>query len=493
MAAEATFRQVKESLFWRISILFFMILMLFGISYIMITISMAKRYSDETTQRLNASVAANMLLEVNPFVNGEVNEDALGKIMHSMMAVNPSLEVYLLDPQGKILSFVVLDKKVKLQYVSIDPIRQFLEDNGKSLIYGDDPRNPGNTKIFSATAVYEGSQLQGYVYMVLASEESENIATALQDSYLLKIGTQFFVLTLAAAFIIGLLVLWLLMKSLREIIVTVKKFSEGDLTARIPIRAKGELAELSITINKMAETIIRNMEDLKQVDNLRRDLIANISHDIRTPIAIIHGYVETLIMKHGTLDGQKQMEYLQTIIKSTERLKRLMSDLFELSKLESRQIKPKMEPFFMFDLLQDISRKYALLAQEKEIALETDLAPNMPVVRGDIALIERVLQNLMDNALNYTPKNGKVQIRMEEYNKHVNVSVINTGDGIPSEELPKVFDRYYKIENNNPSRGTGLGLAIVKNILQIHKTDILVRSESQGHTIFSFNLPTVTS
>jgi signal transduction histidine kinase len=329
--------------------------------------------------------------------------------------------------------------------------------------------------------------------MVLASEESENIATALQDSYLLKIGTQFFVLTLAAAFIIGLLVLWLLMKSLREIIVTVKKFSEGDLTARIPIRAKGELAELSITINKMAETIIRNMEDLKQVDNLRRDLIANISHDIRTPIAIIHGYVETLIMKHGTLDDQKQMEYLQTIIKSTERLKRLMSDLFELSKLESRQIKPKMEPFFMFDLLQDISRKYALLAQEKEIALETDLAPNMPVVRGDIALIERVLQNLMDNALNYTPKNGKVQIRMEEYNKHVNVSVINTGDGIPSEELPKVFDRYYKIENNNPSRGTGLGLAIVKNILQIHNTDILVRSEIQGHTIFSFNLPTVTS
>jgi signal transduction histidine kinase len=94
----------------------------------------------------------------------------------------------------------------------------------------------------------------------------------------------------------------------------------------------------------MADTILRNMEELKQVDNLRRDLIANISHDIRTPIAIIHGYVETLIMKHDTLDGQKQSEYLQTIIKSTERLKRLMSDLFELSKLESPQIKPRMEP-----------------------------------------------------------------------------------------------------------------------------------------------------
>lgn len=451
---------------------------------------MAKRYSDETTQRLNAHVASHMLLEVNPFVDGKVNEEALGKIMHSMMAVNPTLEVYLLDPQGKILSFVVLDKKVKLQYVAIEPIQKFLEEKGRSLIYGDDPRNPGKLKIFSATAVHEknGKHL-GYIYLILASEESENIATALQESYLLKIGVQSFILTLVAAFIISMLVLWLLMKSLRDIIQTVRKFSAGDLTSRIPIRSTGELAELSVTINKMADTILRNMEELKEVDKLRRDLIANISHDIRTPISIIHGYIETLMMKHASLDAQKQQEYLQTIIKSTERLKRLMGDLFELSKLESRQIKPKMEPFFMFDLLQDLGRKYKLLAQERNIELETELPAKASVVCADIALIERVLQNLIDNALNYTPENGRVKIKMEEQNSQVNVSVINTGPGIASTELPKIFDRYYKVENSRSSRGTGLGLAIVKNILEIHQTDITVQSEQRGDTIFSFNLP----
>ncbi len=493
MATKLFFTRIKESLFWKISILFFLILVLLGVSYTMITISTAKRYSDETTQKLNANVASHMLLEVNPFVNGKVNDEALGKIMHSMMAVNPSLEVYLLDPQGKILSFVVLDKKVKLQYVSIEPITSFLKDSGKTLVYGDDPRNPGKSTIFSATAVYEKGVQLGYVYMILASEESENIATALQESYLLKIGTQSFILTLVAAFVIGLLVLWLLMKSLRDIIQTVRKFSEGDLSSRIPIRSKGELAELSVTVNIMADTILRNMEELKEVDKLRRDLIANISHDIRTPISIIHGYIETLIMKHDTLDAQKQQEYLQTIIKSTERLKRLMNDLFELSKLESRQIKPKMESFFMFDLLQDLSRKYKLLAQEKNIELETELPSKMPVVCADIALIERALQNLIDNAMNYTPENGKVRIRMEEGDRHVNVSVMNTGPGIASEELPRIFDRYYKVGSNKSNRGTGLGLAIVKNILEIHQSDIHVQSEAKGQTIFSFNLPLVTT
>jgi signal transduction histidine kinase len=485
--------RLKHSLFWRITLLFFLILVLLGITYTIITISTAKRYSDETTQKLNANVAAHMLLEVTPFVNGKVNEDAIGRIMHSMMAVNPSLEVYLLDPQGKILSFVVLDKKVKLQYVSIEPINSFLADNGRSLVYGDDPRHPGKSTIFSATSVYEDGEHLGYVYMVLASEESENIASALRESYLLKIGVQSFILTLAAAFIIGMLVLWLLMKSLRNIINTVKKFSEGDLTPRIPIHSKGELAQLSMTINTMADTILRNMEELKEVNNLRRDLIANISHDIRTPISIIHCYIETLIMKHDSLDPQKRQEYMQTIIRSTERLKRLMADLFELSKLESRQIKPKMEPFFMFDLLQDLSSKYKLLAQEKNVDLETELPTKMPVVCADIALIERVLQNLIDNALNYTPKNGKVKIKMEEVSKQVYVSVMNTGPGIASEDLPRIFDRYYKVETAKSNRGTGLGLAIVKNILEIHQTDIHVESEPRGHTTFSFNLPLVTT
>jgi signal transduction histidine kinase len=271
----------------------------------------------------------------------------------------------------------------------------------------------------------------------------------------------------------------------------VKKFGDGDLMARVPVTTHGELAVVSSSINTMADTIVQNIEELKEVDKLRRDLIANISHDIRTPISIIHGYIETLIMKQDTLDIQKRQEYMQTIIKSTERLKRLMTDLFELSKLESRQIKPKLESFFISDLLQDLTHKYGLRAQERKIELEADLQSRMPVVHADIAMIERVMQNLIDNAMNYTPENGKVKIKMDETDRFVNISVINSGEGIPPEEIPKIFDRYYKVENNVSGRGTGLGLAIVKNILEIHQSDISVTSEVKGDTSFTFNLPIV--
>jgi hypothetical protein len=117
--------------------------LILGLAYILITAVAADRYFKETTQRLNSGVARSMLDEVTPFVNGEVNEEALGKIMHSMMAVNPSLEVYLVDPEGKILSFVVLYKKVKLNSISLDPVLEFLDNDGEGYILGDDPRNPG--------------------------------------------------------------------------------------------------------------------------------------------------------------------------------------------------------------------------------------------------------------------------------------------------------------------------------------------------------------
>jgi signal transduction histidine kinase len=486
-----TIKKIKESFFWRISLVLLAIFVLIGVISLYMLVPIAKRYSDETTQKLNANVATHMLNHVKPFVDGKVDEGSLRTIMESMMAVNPGLEVYLLDPQGKVLSSVVLHQKIAPTKISVEPIQSFITDQKhNSVIYGDDPRNPGRRKVFSAAPIISDGVVQGYVYMILASREYDNITEALKESYLLNLAADWFFITLAAAFTISLVVLWLLMRSLRAIIHTVEKFSVGDFRPRIPIRCSGELTDLSMTINKMAETIVDNMEELREIDILRRDLIANISHDIRTPISIIHGYVETIIMKNKTLEPAKQAEYLHTIIKSTERLKRLVDDLFELSKLQSKQIKPKMETFVLSELVAELLGKYSLIAQQKNISLEADFPPERELVFADPAMVERVLQNLIDNAIRYSPENGKVLVTITHRESKISVSVSNTGSEIPSEQLTKIFDRYYKIENSKAGQGTGLGLAIVKNILEVLGSNISVQSENFW-TTFSFNLPAV--
>lgn len=483
---------LRHSLYWRIAAIFLLALSLLALAHIAITVSVSKRYFDETTQRLHANVAAHMLIEVSPFEGDSVNKEALGKIMHSMMAVNPSLEVYLLDEQGKILSYVVLEKEVKLNYVSIEPVLQFIREKGASLVYGDDPCNPLEKKIFSATAVMDSAgNLQGYVYMVLASKKYATASEALKGTYLMQMGLQSIVLTLLGAFTISLLILWLLMRNLNSIIRVAKQLEDGDLSARVPVYSRNELGRLATTINGMSETILRNLEEIKEVDKLRRELIANLSHDIRTPISIIHGYIETLIIKEGSLEAHKRKEYLQVILKSSERLRKLMDDLFELSKLEAGQIIPHKETFLMSDLLQDVMMKYKLPAQERNIHMETDIVSGAPKVCADVALIERVLQNLIDNALKFTPEHGKVRVSLRKENASVEVSIANTGEGIAGEEIPHIFNRYYKVEKSDHEKnnGSGLGLAIVKNILQIHETDIHVASERFGLTTFKFALP----
>ncbi len=483
--------KLRNSLLWRLSAAFLFLLLFLGLAYIIITTIAANRYFQETTQKLNAHVASEMLLEVQPFVNGEVNKEALDKLMHSMMAVNPTLEVYLLSPDGEILSYVVFKKKVKLNRVSVDPIRDFLATGGQQYVLGDDPRSPGQKTIFSATEVRENEVLQGYVYMVLASEEFENVASTLLGSYWLRVSSRAFILTLIAAFVIGLGLIALLTRNLRVIIQSVQRFEKGDLQARIPEKnTRGEMALLSRTFNQMADTILQNIDDLKKVDHLRRELIANVSHDLRNPLAVMHGYIETLLIKDEDIAPEERKKYYKIILESSEKLKRQVSDLFELSKLETGQMQLHKEPFPINELMQDASAKYKILADKKHVVLETNIDRTLPLVYADISLIDRVIQNLVDNAIKFTPEKGWVRLDVKKENGSVQIDVENSGAGISEKDINSIFDRYYKVNKDKSGmEGTGLGLAIVKKILDLHQATINVQSVPNQYTRFVFNLP----
>ena len=177
------------SLFWKLSATFLVLLVLVGIMHIVLSISASEKYYQERNQRLNANIAESIIKEVKPtFIDGQVQEEAMDDIMHHMMAVNPSIEVYLLDTEGKILNHVAPYKKVKLTQVSLDPVYEFLDTQGQECVLGDDPRKPGEEQIFSAAPIMDGEELQGYVYVVLAGEEYFSVASNLWSDYITTLG-----------------------------------------------------------------------------------------------------------------------------------------------------------------------------------------------------------------------------------------------------------------------------------------------------------------
>ena len=270
-----------------------------------------------------------------------------------------------------------------------------------------------------------------------------------------------------------------------------QKFKEGDLTARIRGQSTGDEKKLAEMFNEMADILTGNIDKLKEVENLRRELIANVSHDLRTPIAIIRGYVETLQMKEETITPAERKKYIDTVRESAEKLEKLVNELFELSKLEANQVKAKKEPFVISELVSDISNKYQLMAKTKNITISTKLSKELPAVFADISLIERVMQNLIDNAMKFTPDGGEIIITtIKRNNSDVEVTVSDNGIGIPENEREQIFARYYKANNfANLQSNTGLGLAIAKKILDLHQSTLDLVSKENSGSSFIFRLP----
>lgn len=485
------FKNTPFGFFWKISLTMLVLLVVVGFSYVFISANLAEKFVQERSQRLNASIAAHVISEVKPFINGELSKNATDDIMHHMMAINPSIEVYLLNPGGKILTYVAPYKKVKMDSVNLAPVQKFIATEGQQYIVGDDPRNPGVEKVFSAAPILENNTVVGYVYVVLASEEFDSVSAYMWNSYVLRLGGRSFLIALIAGLIIGLLVIWVITKNLNRIIAKVQRFRDGDMSARIEVKENGGVNDLAIAFNEMADTIVGNIENLKSMENLRRELVGNVSHDLRTPLAVIHGYIETLMIKSKTLSEEERDKYLKIILQSTEKLRKLVNELFELSKLEAKQVTPQKEPFFVQELIIDVCQKFQILAQEKEITIEADCHLKNPLVNADVSLIERVLQNLIDNALKFTPKGGRIIVAIDKADQNIEIKVSDNGPGIPKEQIPFIFDKYHigdkrvSLDNNN----TGLGLAIVKKILEIHNATIKLTSKLNRGTTFSFQLP----
>jgi signal transduction histidine kinase len=249
-------------------------------------------------------------------------------------------------------------------------------------------------------------------------------------------------------------------------------------------------AFIMLVLFYILNTILRQQEklaeDKEELEVLRKELLANVSHDLRTPLASIHGYIETVLLIDD-LDNDRRNRYLETALKSTVKLKALIDELFELSRLESKDRKPEIETFSLAELAADVISGFRIAATQKNVHFEEVMSPDLPAVQADIALIDRVLHNLLSNALRYTDPGGKITLQITELPEALLVEIKDTGIGIPQDQLDTVFERF-NTGTAGLRKGTGLGLAIVKSILDAHQASYQIQSEQGAGTRFSFQL-----
>jgi signal transduction histidine kinase len=256
-------------------------------------------------------------------------------------------------------------------------------------------------------------------------------------------------------------------------------------------RGGDEIDRLEALFRDLAAQIEAQMVQLQSVDTARREMLANLSHDLRTPITTLLAHLESLQMDEQPLSELERREYVAVAMRQGKRVAQLVEQLLEAAKLEARQIVANPEPFPIGELLQDVAQKFALVARERGVAVEVDAAAATTMVTGDFALLERVLDNLIDNALRHTPTGGCVTVQSDVHGERVRISVTDTGPGLTHEEAERAFERFYRGDPGRSSRSgqSGLGLAIVRSILELHGSDIAVDSEPGCGASFHFELP----
>ena len=463
--------------------------------FITFTINSLPVLLQEVNQNLNLNLANNIINEKKLLIDHKVNKKDLKSVFMGLMLVNPMIEVYLVDTSGKILAYSAPENVVLRENIDLVPVRNLLENKQSLPVIGNDPRQLDSNKVFSAAAIHHDNNLQGYLYIILGGQAFDSVFNLMESSYIFRLWLISVVISLCLTSIAGILILKHITSRLHFLNFAINSFKQNNFKKllKLPKRFNGqpgdEIDQLGSSFREMSERIIQQVKLLEHNDASRRELIANVSHDLRTPLASLQGYLETLLLKQDTLSAKEYQSYIGTALQHSNHLKKLISELFELSTLENNNAELHFEPFSMSELVQDVTQQFDLKARDKQIKISARIPEQPAFVSADISLIQRLLENLIENAIKYTPSGGKIDVTLLTGKDRVTTSISDTGEGISENDLPFIFDRFYRVDKQRQTEGTGLGLAIVKRIIQLHNSKIDISSIPQTGTTLSFHLP----
>jgi signal transduction histidine kinase len=414
------------ALFRRIYLVVFLLTALLCVAFTGVTYLATTNFYEASTQLLNKDVASHIARFTSPYGREGFDRHKADSVFYDAMVISPSAEVYFLDTSGRVIYYHGTPEEIKSPIIPLTDIHRYIASGGTRHINGPDPRDPAHRKIFSAAAVEGESGRLGYIYVVLGNQQYRSVEQMLYNSQV----TPTVLLTVAAVLAISLLLTMLYLHRMRvrfdELVgVMGKRFREGDF-------------------------------------------IVNLSHDLRTPLAIARGYGETLLLKKGELKAEEEREYLELVVGKIGQVEGMVNQLFELAKIESPSFEAKREPFVFSEMMGEVL--HAVGARERVVQRGVE---DGSWIVADIAMMERVVQNLVVNALAYTPAGGKIVVTLEREGGVLVFRIENEGKALAADLLAWLNEAGV----NRPAV-PAIGLTIVRKMLSLH--GYVFRAEVRG-------------
>ncbi|GGB19296.1 sensor histidine kinase [Puia dinghuensis] len=428
-------KTLRIVLFRRVYLVVFLLILVMGLLFTGITYLAITNFYEASTQLLNKDVAGHIAEFTSPYGREGFDRHKADSVFYDAMVISPSAEVYFLDTTGRVIYYHGQPEEIKEYQVSLGPIERYLASGGNMHVLGVDPRDRDRPKIFSVSEVAGATGRLGYIYVILGSQQYRSVTQMLFNSRIMPMVTGSVMLLLAVSLLITILY--------------IQRLREQD-----------------------------NIRRVKASEKERRDFMVNISHDLRTPMAIALGYAETLALRKSELRVDEEQAYGDLVVAKLRQMDKMVNQLFELSKMESASFEAHREPFVFSEMMQEVLHALGT-GGRVELLNGTDGS----WIEADVSMMERVVQNLVVNALAYTPSGGRIEIVLERLGEVLVFRISNAGAPLPA-DLVKWINTTDAVR---PGR-SAIGLAIVRKILLLHGFAFHVEVK-EGENVFVVRMP----
>ncbi len=485
-----------KTLYAKLALTLILLLFVTAIVYSAISYSLTRQRIMGDLQRENVDIAANLAAEIPQTVAAGIDRQFTEQLFHLMKIVNPDVELYLLDKLGGITDSSVAADMLARETVEMGPLHRFLTGSHAFPLFADDPRTLEQPVTFSVAKLYAGDKDLGFLYVTLRGKDHDTYQRGRAIDLISTIGLYALVGSLLVSLLAGLYIFRRITSRLQKLSCLIQDFEhtgyrQTERYADVAMdRGDDEISKLGASYDGLAERIAEQIQLLEAQDQNRRSFIANISHDLRTPLTATQGYLEMLQHKYDSLDDTQRRKYLGISLKHSKRLQSLITNLFELAKLEDYNEALDLEIFSLSDLVNDVLQGSQPIANNKNINLSYTSSVNPLLVSGDLAMIDRVISNLVSNALQYTQENGTVTITLSvnEDGNDAEFVIEDNGPGIDPTHIDNIFRRFNRADNQHSGgSNAGLGLTIAQRIIELHASCLNVENTGDG-TRFSFSL-----